>query len=264
MPLKKGYHEIVAEKIESLSQNVELPPLSDLAYHYTEAGNKTKSIEYNLAAGKDALARFSNMEAIKNFTFVLQSIPETSKNIERIVALEGLGDALFANMMFKDAVKMYESLATAEGAPKVRALRKAMEASFFQNDIPRLQQNIVEAEKCNVTNRLENARILMNKGRVSVMTGQAALSVKNYKEALRVFEEEYSLWDAAWDLIALGSNIPNSGELEKSIACVYRAVAMFQELKDNRWLMEAYNIAGLTCIFWFGFWKEHIYAFKSC
>jgi tetratricopeptide (TPR) repeat protein len=256
LPLKKHYHEIVAERIEERNRNAEHQPLSDLAYHYTQAGNKTKSIEYNLTAGKDACARFSNAEAIRNFTYVLQNSSENEK--QRAIALEGLGDAFFSSMRFKEATKTFETLANMEGDSKLRALRKAMEASFYQNDIPHLQQLIAKAEKCNVTDRLEKGRILMNKGRVSVMYGQPAESIENYEKALRIFEEEYSLWDTAWVLIALGINLPNVGKLERGLACSYRSVAMFHELKDNRWLIEAYNIAGMACITWFGFWKEGI------
>lgn len=101
------------------------------------------------------------------------------------------------------------------GNGKVRGLRKAMEATFFQNDIPHLADLIGEAEKCNITDRIENARILMNKGRVIVMQGDQGGGTKYFEDALRVFEEEYSLWDTAWVLIALGSNA-SGAEISRS------------------------------------------------
>jgi predicted ATPase len=70
-PLKRGYHEAVAEQIENASEGSEEIPLSDLAFHYIQAGNREKSVKYSLAAGKEALARFSNMEAINHFKYVL-------------------------------------------------------------------------------------------------------------------------------------------------------------------------------------------------
>jgi predicted ATPase len=161
-PLKKGYHQRVAERIENLNKNTELMPVVDLAYHYKQGGNKQKAIQYSLAAGKDALARFSNAEAINDFTFVLQNLQDDS--FGKADALEGLGDAYQASMKFKEAAKSFESLVSMGGNGKVRGLRKAMEASFFQNDIPHLADLIGEAEKCNITDRIENARILMNKG----------------------------------------------------------------------------------------------------
>ena len=44
--------------------------LSDLAYHYAQAGNKEKAAKYAMAAGQDELARFSNAEARKHFKYV--------------------------------------------------------------------------------------------------------------------------------------------------------------------------------------------------
>jgi predicted ATPase len=67
-------------------------PLSDIAYHYVQAGDKEKSIEYSLVAGKHALARFCNAEAIKHFTYVLENMPKNMENPEqKMTALEGAG-----------------------------------------------------------------------------------------------------------------------------------------------------------------------------
>jgi tetratricopeptide (TPR) repeat protein len=257
LPLKKGYHERVAERIESLNKDTKHMPLSDLAYHYIQAGNKPKSIQFSLAAGKDAYARFSNAEAIRDFTYVINAAGEVEGLFEQKTdAMEGLGDALFAKMMFKEAAKTFERLAQLGGDKKVRALRKAMEASFFQNDIPNLNRLIEEADKCNITDRLEKARILMNKGRVFVMQGKPAVGAKYHEEALRVFEEEYSLWDTAWNLVGFGSTAPYLGKLEEALAASLRSISLFRELGDSRWLIEAYNMAGLTFIVYFGFWQE--------
>ena len=75
-----------------------------------------------------------------------------------------------------------------------------MEASFYQDDIPHLKDLIIKADACGSLDRLENARILHNKGRVLVMQGQQVLAVENFEKANQIFEQEYSLWDTAWDL----------------------------------------------------------------
>ena len=262
--LKKEYHSRIAEKLESFGQSLLEFPVGDLAYHYSQAGNKEKSIKYSLAAGKDALARFSNLEAIKYFTYVNQNISEIDKNFnDKITALEGLGDGFQANMMFKEAAKTFEDLANLGGISRLRALRKAMEASFFQDDIPLLKELIKRADSFGSIDRLESARILHNKGRVLVLQGEQVLAVENFEKANKVFEEEYSLWDTAWDLIALGVNLPTIGQLEKALAASLRAIALFEELGDYRWLVEAYNMAGLTCVAYFGFWEEGMSFFEK-
>jgi predicted ATPase len=77
-PLKQGYHKMIAEKLESLRSD--LMPYRDLAYHYSQAGNKNKAVSYALAAGQNELMRWSNKEAAEHFTFVLDAI---KKDFER-------------------------------------------------------------------------------------------------------------------------------------------------------------------------------------
>jgi tetratricopeptide (TPR) repeat protein len=267
LPLKKGYHERIAEKIESASGKTKILPVSDLAYHYIQAGNKEKSVPFALRAGVEALTRFSNAEAIKYFTYVLQNAAESAadKVEEKLAAMEGLGDAYYAAMMFKEAGKTYEELEEIGGPFRMRALRKAMESAFFQNNIPHLVELLkhVEVEKIEPQDRLENARIEMNRGRVFVMQGRPFVGVQYFEKALRVFEEEYSVWDTAWDLIALGSNLPNLDNLEGALAALVRSITLFQELGDNRWLIEAYNMAGVTYVSFFGFWEKGLEMFEK-
>jgi predicted ATPase len=108
VPLKRGYHAQVAERLEIKSGPL---PFSDIAYHYAQAENKQKAVEYALKAGKEALARFSNAEAIKHFTYVLQTVPDAPENAEtKRTALEKLGDAYYANCMYAKALELFERL----------------------------------------------------------------------------------------------------------------------------------------------------------
>lgn len=248
--LRKEYHSRIAQKIETLSQDNKKLPASDLAYHYIQAENEEKATKYSILAGKDALRRFSNAEAIKHFTHAVQSTGESTENInERIIALEGLGDALQANNMFKEARKTFELLSSiGTGVVKLRAFRKAMEAAFFQGDLAHLKELLEKAEEHSALDRLERARIRMNRARVLNMQGMWARAQEDFEWALQVFEEEYSLWDTAWILIPMGVYSAFLGQFEKGLANSLRSIAMFSELEDSHWLMEAYLIGGRTCL----------------
>lgn len=249
--MKIAFHLRIAKKMEEVNQTEKKASLSDIAYHYIQAGDKEKSLKYSLAAGIDALVKFSNTEAIKHFSYVLQNLTENPENdSQRMAALEGLGDAHYAGMKFKEAAKTFESLSKIEGANKLRALRKAMEASFFQNDLAKLEELLKEAEKCDLVDRLENARVLHNKARVFTLHGRMGYGIENSRKALQIFQEEYSVWDTAWTLIALGSTLPHIGQPKEGLAALLRSIAMFRELGDSRWLIEAYNMAaicGMQC-----------------
>ena len=248
LPLRNGYHERIADKIETSNFNTNQLSLSDLAYHYTQSGNKTKSLEYSLAAGKDALSKFSNTEAIKYFNYALENITETTDRLEKkTIALEGLGDAYYANSMFKQATKIFEDFSSCvTGACKLRALRKAMESTFQYMDIPHLMELVKKAEPYASADRLENARVLTQRGRAFVFQGMPKLAIEDWKAALLVFEEENSFWDAALALVGLGINHSGLGEQQKGIVESLRAIALFEELGDFRFQMEAYVGACMT------------------
>ncbi len=250
--LKKWYHAKLAEKLERASEKGK-PVLGEIAHHYEQAGNKEKASKYNLAAGQDALARWSNLEAIKHFSYVVQAVGEDSTRAdEKLSALEGLGDSLYANSMFKEAARMFEELARLAKAEvvRLRAFRKAMEAVFQYGDSPYLMELVKKAEPYAAANRLEQARVLMSRGRGIGMQGKLLPALKDWEAALRVFEEEYSLWDVAWALIAVGINhaqyaITDHAE-RQGIAESLRSIALFEDLGDYRMQMEACWVAGVA------------------
>lgn len=228
-PLKKGYHARIAEKLESKNQNIKGLAASEIARHYIQAGNIEKAVEYSLVAGEYALAKFSNLEAIKHFSYVLDSVEDSPENIDtRSMALERLGDAYFANCRFKEAINVFERLATyATGKARLRAYRKAMDSVFFgPNDPKQIVELAKRAEPYATFDRLESARIRFHKA--------SGLGIDRRKEemdkALRVLEEEYSLPDIARVLEAYAFLEVCWGSQEKGLSSAQKSIAMIKEL----------------------------------
>ena len=98
----------------------------------------------------------------------------------------------------------------------------------------------------------------MNKARATSKTGNLALAIQYFEQGLKLAEEEYSQWDVAWILIGLGSSRLWTGPQEKALAELLRAIQIFNELGDSRWLIEAYNAAGNAFIAHFGLRKDGI------
>ena len=110
-PLRIGYHAKIAERLEKGNKGFREFSVSDLTFHYQKAGNKEKSLEYALAAGKDALLKFSNVEAIRHFTYVLDnSFTDEILTENKTIAIEGIGDALLAEGHFVESKRYFESL----------------------------------------------------------------------------------------------------------------------------------------------------------
>ena len=242
LPLRRGYHARIAEKIENARKSLKEISFSDLAYHYAQAGNKEKSVKYALEAGKEALSRFSNPEAIKHFKYVIQTIGKIQGYFEeRKVALEGLGDAYHANSMNEEAAKIFEILASsATGAVKLRAYRKEMDAVWYSEyGNSRLMQLVKEAEKYVASDRLEMARILRYKGAALLRLGNLKESLKYHEEALKICKEEYSLPDVAELLSVTGGIRILCGFQHEGLGELQRSIALYQELGNIRKEIEA-------------------------
>jgi len=248
VPLKKWYHSKVAERLE---RNSKLP-FGEIAYHYEKAGNEDKAAKFALKAGQAALEQWSDAEAIKHFSFVLKVAGENPKHIEeRLSALEGLGDAFYANSMFKESTKVFEDLAEAAktGFLKLRAYRKAMESAFQYGNTSHLLELTKKSEPYAAESNMEKARIAHSRGRALCLLDKMPESLDDCKAALRIFEEEYSLWDAASAMISVGLDYAMMSMPQKGLAQSLRAIALFRELGDYRWQMEAYWVTGIACGF---------------
>ncbi|TRO48343.1 hypothetical protein E2P60_01165, partial [Candidatus Bathyarchaeota archaeon] len=250
--LKRLYHKKIAQALIKRTEKSNLP-FSELAYHYSRTGDKENAIKYSLAAGQDALIKWSNTEAIKQFSGILDITEEDPKYVAVFaLALEGLGDAYYANSMVKDSAKVFLELfnKTTDDVVRLRALRKAMESVFQYGDMPYLMELVKKAESISCLDRLEYARVLMSKARSYQMQGIYTGPFEPLRKALQIFSEEYSLWDIAWVLVGAGPQrafFAKTGLEEKEgLAESLRAIALFEELGDLRWQMEAYYAGGLT------------------
>lgn len=235
-PLRRGYHGKIAEILEKA--NAIAPPLSELTFHYARAGNKDKAVKFALAAAKDEYARWSNVQAIEHFRYVLQNISE-GHDQEKIIALEGLGDAYVASYLLDEAIKTFDELAANTTGPVcLRAIRKAMGAAFSKGDKPDLLLEYAKkAEKMAVDDRLEMARVRCNRARANGWSGRGDVKMElaDYDSALIVFEEENSLPDVAETLWRSGAVCLFFEELlKKGLTELLRSAAIFREIGYTR------------------------------
>jgi len=255
---RRMYHAKVADKLEGRGKNGKLP-FSDLAYHYAQAGNKEKAVEYAMAAAKDELARWSNAQAIKHFEYVLQNISDGHAE-EKRTALEGLGDAYAANYMYGEAIKTFDELASAEtGVVRLRALRKAMDAAFLKGDTDLVLEYARKAEEVTVDDCLEEARFINSMARAWGFAGHGdqKMDMADYDAVLQVFEEENSIADVADALWRSGlACVRFEDSREKGLGQLLRSVAIFRELGDVRKEIEATLGTGYALWFSTGLFPE--------
>jgi tetratricopeptide (TPR) repeat protein len=249
VPLKTGYHLMIAERLETLSKIDKRSVVNDLAYHYEKAGNSPKTLVYSLMAGKEALAKFSNSEAKKYFSHVIEIAGEKEEYYDdRISAVEGLGDAFFAMDEFGEALKKFQQLANIANSEvvKLRTIRKAMVSARFLGNFDLSLELSKEAENLKAANSLEYARVLLNKGAAMGSYGNPKEALLCLEKAITEFEEANSLPDLAQGLNESGSLYQTEGYPEKAIATAKRAILINEEIRDMRGQVDAYFYAGLA------------------
>ena len=249
IPLRTEYHGRVAEKIESAAKETTELPVNDLAFHYVQAGNSGKAIQYSIVAGEDALKRFSNTEAIKAFNYVLKTTSENPRYArERLVASEGLGDAFFAAGAFEEAIKTFEHLShiAESGGVRLRALRKAMTASFWRGDLPHALELADKAEKDAVFDRLEYARVQLYRTKSNTFRGNIpfANAFNEFENCLQIFEETNSNPDVADALMEIGGLYVTDSKGVEAVPFLQRAIELYERLGNSRKQAEAYFWAG--------------------
>jgi tetratricopeptide (TPR) repeat protein len=239
-PLRRAYHGRIAERIERNSDTTGKLPVGDLAFHYATAGNKEKAVKYALAAGEEALKIYSGTEAIKHFRYVLDETKDDMKYAEqRMIAMEGLGDGLYAKGRCRDAVEVFEQLSeiTVFNSMKARALEKAIDASFFGGDYSRTIDCVNKIGEYSELTPLERARLRFDKAKAKAWGGEfietpSAHYLKEMEESLRVFEGEYSLSDIHSALLEMTTAYVANDQLESAIAAAVRARALSEFSKN--------------------------------
>lgn len=232
--LKKAYHSKIAERLEATSTTNQV---SDLAYHFAQAGNKSKAIKYSLAAGQEALSFILGTEAIKHFKYVLDNVSDDPSFLtQRETAMEGLGDGLFANGR-SESIKVFEELRNSASSNEVmlRATRKAAHASLIEGNYARALELVSKTTARLPENKLENARFLAVKGWVEGWGGFGAKALEDLQQALEVFEKEYSILDMidaltqeciAFIILRAPGNPASLGQPENALASVIRSLAL--------------------------------------
>jgi len=234
-PLKREYHARVAEMMENKADGKEEFSVNELAFHYAQAGNKEKSIKYSLLAGDDAQKRFSNAEAIDYFSYVLNILSDDAGHFdEKILAQEGLGDAYFAVGSVEKAKETFEKLGetTISGEVRVRALRKAMAASFQRGDMPHMLELASRAEKDVGFDHLEDARVQVYKAQAIGFRGRLEEATHDLEGCLQVFQDEDSLLDVAIVSREISEFYSCQGQVAEAFSAIHRSIELYTELKD--------------------------------
>ncbi len=248
---RKALHRTIAETIEGLFALTLDTHLTEVAYHFYEAGVWEKALSYARRAGERALALYAPRAAIEQFTRALKATHHvTSAPLAPLYRLRGQAYETLGE--FEHAQSDYErAFAAAEEAHDGRlqwqavidlgllwAGREYERAGTFFRQAATLAETLADP--------LLRAHSLNRLGNWFVNTGKNAEGLQAHQEALDVFREQQDRAGMAQTFDLLGMTLAWSGDLSQGARQQQQAIALFRLLDDKKSLISTLSNASIT------------------
>lgn len=227
---RKRLHFAVGEAVERMypdrlsSREI----AATLARHFREAGDDQRALRYYTIAGEAALASYANQEAERHHRRALELAHSEG---ERAALLSGLGEALFAQSRYDEAIyawregiTLYQSLGPEAYSGTARLYARSARAAWHAGDTPyglKLCQEGLEA----VTDAPEShevALLVHEAGRAYFFNGLPEEAESLCRRALEMAEHLGAL-EVQADALATIGVLPNQSD-EEALEALTRAV----------------------------------------
>ncbi len=242
-------HQTIAETLEIQTPVTSDLHLEDLAYHFYQARDWQKAVNYAQRAGEKAFGLYSHRAAIDYFTWALEAIdhlalsPAPALYRTRGQAYETLGE-------FKQAQHDYtQALDVARKMPdRAAEWQSAIDLGFLWagHDYTQAEswfrQALVLAQS--LDDPMLHARSLNRIGNWHLNVEQPHEALRSHREALAIFQHLHDARGIAETLDLLGMTSYLGGDLIGGTAYYQQAIALFRELGDKPGLTS--SLATLT------------------
>jgi DNA-binding CsgD family transcriptional regulator len=248
---RKALHRTIAETIEQLFAATLDAHLTELAYHFYEAGVWEQALSYAQRAGERAQALYVPRVAIEQFTRALKATHHVAAApLARLYRLRGqaydtLGEFEHARSDYERAFQAAHD--AHDGQMQWQAVMNLgflwagrdyeRAGSFFRDAVLRAQQLEDPTLHAHSLNRL---------GNWLVNTGQVAAGLEAHQEALDVFQRQHDQAGMAETFDRLAMALSWTGNAVEGAQQHRRAIALFRQLGDKKSLISTLPNAGIT------------------
>lgn len=208
---RKGLHARIGETIEKLYAPKVEDHLTELAYHFYQAGNWQKAYDYALQVGRRALN--------------LHAPGAVIDNLSRAEEVAGYLGKIPPGWLFKIRARAYEMKGAFEAARQ--DFTRVLDIARLQGDTREEWQNLIDLGFLWAGHTYEQAGEYFQQA--------YALAQKLNDTALE-----------AHTLNRLGNWYSNTGRLEESLAAHYQALAIFEGLGDKPGLAQTHDLLCMT------------------
>ncbi|MFO7618510.1 MAG: tetratricopeptide repeat protein [Thermoplasmata archaeon] len=243
--LRREYHRLIADTIAELHRDNPDDVVSDLAYHYFEAGDG-RAGEWLVKAADKAKEAYANEEAVRLYTNALEVVqPE-----QKLKILESVGDIQSLTGEFDKAIENFEKAGelTEDGEIKARVLRKIADVHGKKGEFDK-SLDVVVAAKGVITdkNTAEYARLLLGEGNPHYRKGDYDKAMARFQEAIKLFGESGTEQrDIGNALRAIGIIHYSKGDYDPALEYYEKSLAVMEEIGEQYGIAAALNNIGIV------------------
>ncbi len=229
---RRELHHRIGEAMENVFHNRLEDFCEILAHQYSNSDNFEKAIEWLKRAGKKAMERFANDEAIGNFKKVITIIKENNlipiHQGSRIESLEALGDIYSLKGEYEDAMKNYEEMVGSADNIIIQARARRKIADIYKNQ-SRLDDSLKILESAQKVLTSDSNDEIIEKSEIYILIswilrikGEMERAIKEGEKGLQLIEkagidEKKMKLVKAKGFNNLGVIFWNKGEYDKAI-----------------------------------------------
>jgi DNA-binding CsgD family transcriptional regulator/tetratricopeptide (TPR) repeat protein len=241
---RRKYHAVIAETIENIYVNRLDVHVTDLSYHFYEAGVWEKTIEYSQQAGERALALYAPREAIIYFIRAIEAT-QRSGITPSLKLLRGRGQAYETIGDFENALADYEVvLKYARNSQDIRTERQGLiDLGFLWAGRDYQQTGEFFHSASELAETMGDPKLLASSlnrlGNWLANIGECDQAKQIHERALEICQAQGDQAGAAETFDLLGMLDITAGDFVESDHYYQQSIQLFRELGDKRGLVSS-------------------------
>ncbi len=244
--LRREYHSVVANSIETLNKGNMDKVIGDLAFHYFRCPDRRRALPYFLKAAERAKDRFANAEAIRFYGEALK----LEEDVEgRLASFEALGSVYRLMGDYERGLESYRSALELAQEKKKRAeiLARIGGVHYSGGDYDESMSSFTEAlGYAEEEGSMEEALALRGIGNVHLARGDYDRALEYYERSLVMSEKMGDEKGIGGTLNCIGVVHSSRGDCDRALEYYERSLAMSEKIGDRAGIMTTLNNIGVV------------------
>ncbi|UCG70129.1 MAG: DUF2791 family P-loop domain-containing protein [Thermoplasmata archaeon] len=244
--LRRDYHSIIANSIETLNRDNLDEVIEDLEFHYYQCKNRDKALHYLMKAAKRAKKEYSNEEAIR---FFIQILDIEEDNQKRIEIYEALGDIYTLIGIHDKSLDSFNSvLDLTDDKQKIAEIKiKIGKVYFIEGEWDVSLRIIKDAlDLVKGEGSIEEALALKWIGNLHSCRAENDPALKYYNQSLSIFKTRNFLDGISANLNNIGIIFEKQGEFKKALEFYEKSLEISEKVENREDVVKHLSNIGLS------------------